>query len=227
MEKSPMNILALDTVTSTLSVTAKGPNGTVTISIADGGQHAERLIDAIDRAIALAGFSARETSLVVCAEGPGSFTGLRLGYSAAKAVELSANCPLLPLPTLPCYARDFSEWPGIVLSVLDAKKSRFYAQAFRRGTPVTEALDIDESGITRFVDREERVLVVGPDASLFAERLRHAFPDLDVTSIPIVHSGISAILCEFAETSVSQYTSNVPDHSGPVYVRKSDAETSG
>jgi len=220
-----MNILAIDTITPVLAVTAKGPSGKITVAITDGGQHADKLVDAIDRAIALAGFSARETELVTCAEGPGSFTGLRLAWSAAKAISLAAECPLIPAPPLPCYAIPFADWPGAVVSVLDAKKNRFYAQVFRRGKSVTEALDMEEKGLMGFVDPSERILVTGPDAILFAEQLHSAIPGLDVTALPSGLSGISGELAEFAEIAFPGYTDGVPDHAGPIYVRKSDAET--
>jgi universal bacterial protein YeaZ len=220
-----MNILAIDTITPVLAVTAKGETGKITIAISEGGQHAEKLVDAIDRAIALAGFSARETELVTCAEGPGSFTGLRLAWSAAKAVSLAAECPLIPVAPLPCYALPFADWPGVVVSVLDAKKNRFYAQVFRRGKAVTEALDMEEKNILEYIDPSERVLVTGPDAFLFAERLNAAVPGLDVTALPSGLGGISGELAEFAENTFPGYTEGVPDHAGPIYVRKSDAES--
>jgi tRNA threonylcarbamoyladenosine biosynthesis protein TsaB len=224
METFPMNTLAIDTITPALSVTASGKNGRVTISILGGGQHATPLVDVMNRAISLAGFEPRETGLVTCAEGPGSFTGLRLAWSSAKAISLASLCPLVPAPPLSLYAAPFSSWPGAVISVLDAKKNRFYAQAFRNGSAVTEALDIDPSTIRDFTDPEERILVTGPDADTFKERVDSAIPGLSVTSIPYGVGGISAEMAEFAEKAVSGYTEACPDHAGPVYVRKSDAE---
>ncbi len=220
-----MNILAIDTVTPVLSVTASSDsNGTITISVASGGQHAERMLEAIDQAANLAGFDARDTELVACAEGPGSFTGLRLAFSAAKAIAMAADCPLVPVPTLPCYASPFAGCPGCVISVLDAKKNRFYAQVFRRGQAVTEALDIDERAIMEYVDVSERIFVVGPDAELFSEKLTAAVPALDVTPLPSAELGISAELIKVAKNYRQSYTENVPDYAGPIYVRKSDAE---
>lgn len=220
-----MNILAIDAATPVLSISAYGPAGNVTLSIATGAQHAEKIVGAIDTAIGLAGFSARETELIACAEGPGSFTGLRLGYAAAKGLQLAANCRLFPIPTLPCYAESFHTWPGVVVSVIDAKKNRFYAQIFRRGDAVTDALDIGAAEIRSYVDQSERILITGPDAELFSEALENTIPDLDITVIPAGIDGISHIMAEFAKNKSGEYTDIVPDHAGPLYVRKSDAET--
>jgi len=220
-----MNILAIDSITPVLSVSALGPSGKATVSVSSPGQHAENLLAVIERTLELAGFSARGTELVVCAEGPGSFTGLRLAYASAKAIQLAADCPLFPVPPLPCYALPFATWPGAVVSVLDAKKKRFYAQVFRRGTATTEAMDIGERELMRYVDPAERILVTGPDAVLFADLLALAVPGLDLCVVPSGERGIADILIQFAENHFPAYTGKIPDHAGPVYVRKSDAET--
>lgn len=219
-----MNTLAIDTITSALSVTASGKNGRVTVSIVEGGQHASPLVDVIDRAISLAGFSPRETELVTCAEGPGSFTGLRLAWSSAKAISLASLCPLIPAPPLALYASPFASWPGAVIAVLDAKKNRFYAQVFRKGEAVSGALDIDPADARAYIDPAERVLVTGPDAEPFKERLDSAIPALDVTALPSGRNGISELMAEFAERAFSGYTEACSDQAGPIYVRKSDAE---
>ena len=220
-----MNILAIDSVTSILSVTASGQNGTVTVALDSGTQHAETLVALIEKAVSLAGFTARETERVACAEGPGSFTGLRIAYAAAKGIVLASNAKFVPVPTLPCYASGFESWPGAVVSALDAKKGRFYVQVFRKGTAMTGPLDISAHEVMEFLDPAERILVTGPDAELFVEELSLSCAGLDLVSYNRCHTGISAILAEFAKKKGSEYTEIVPDHAGPTYVRKSDAET--
>ena len=206
-------------------MTAKCPAGTATLSLDSSKQHAETIIDLIQRSVALAGFSVKETNLVVCAEGPGSFTGLRLAYATAKGIQLAAHCPLFPVKGLGCYAQSAFSWPGAVIAVLDAKKNRFYIQIFRKGEAVTEALDIGESEVLQYLDAEERILVTGPDAVLFTEQFSNANPGFDICAIPSGLNGISEILAGIAEINFPLYTEVVPDHAGPVYVRKSDAET--
>jgi tRNA threonylcarbamoyladenosine biosynthesis protein TsaB len=220
-----MNILAVDTVTPILSVTAHGKAGVVTITIASLVQHAEHLVDAIESAISLAGFTPKETELVAVPEGPGSFTGLRIAYSAAKAIQLAASCPLYPVPTLDCYADGSENFKGLVVSVLDAKKGRFYVRLFRSGSPVTESLDLHASALRAYLDPEEKILVTGPDAILFAEEFTGLNPDISCTIETTGNNGISSVLAEFAKSGRTFYTQRIPDHAGPVYVRKSDAES--
>ncbi|ULQ59755.1 tRNA (adenosine(37)-N6)-threonylcarbamoyltransferase complex dimerization subunit type 1 TsaB [Brucepastera parasyntrophica] len=220
-----MNIISIDTITGMLSVSALGPKGQATVLFDFKGHHAEYITDALSKAVDSAGFSPEKTELVVCAEGPGSFTGLRIGFSAAKAVQLAAGCPLFPIQPLVCYAYPFSSWPGAVISVLDAKKGRFYVQIFRQGQPTTEALDISEKEIFPYIDPAERLLITGPDAALFAERLGRENPKMDIFSCISGTKGISLEMALMAE-SLYNDEKKIPDHAGPVYVRKSDAENS-
>lgn len=219
-----MNILAIDTITPILSVSASGPSGISTLEIDSGSQHAEKIVDALAQVSAISGFEPRETSAVCVPAGPGSFTGLRLAWAAARGLQLAARCSVYPIPSLECYAARFADWPGVVLSSIDAKKNRFYIQAFRRGTAVTEALDQDAQKASSLVDPAERILVTGPDAVLFGTVLRDVLPVSDITIIPSGQNGASKEFIEFANSNRVRYTHTIPDHEGPVYVRKSDAE---
>lgn len=220
-----MNIIAIDSITPVLSISAKGPLGTATLAISDTGQHAGHILTLTDSVLSIAGFRAIETNLVLCPEGPGSFTGLRLAWSTSKAIQLASQCILQPIPTLACYALEFSQWPGAVISVIDAKKNRFYVQVYRRGINSTDSLDISPSEITTYVDREERILITGPDSKLFASLIEQEIPNLDISISTTGANGISHNMLLFAEKNFTVYTKQVNDYAGPKYVRKSDAET--
>lgn len=222
-----MNIIAIDTITPTLSISARGPSGTATLSICNTGQHAQHIITLLDSVLNIAGFSAIETTMVLCPEGPGSFTGLRLAWSTARAIQLASNCILQPIPPLECYTLELLNWPGVVIAVLDAKKNRFYVQFFRCGAKATEPLDISPIEISLYIDKEERILITGPDAELFDSLVSQQIPNLDITVNKTGLNGISYNMLLFAEKNKQDYnTKQVNDSDGPLYVRKSDAESS-
>ncbi len=219
-----MNIVAIDTSTATLSVSVGAADKTYTLSSDGLGQHAEQLSDFISEALRLANVAETQLDMIVCPLGPGSFTGLRLSWAAAKALQLASGCPLTAVSSLACYARSGALWPGVVISALDAKRQRFYTQVFRRGIAVTEPLDIHAGDVRGYLDPEERILITGPDAVLFQDELLSAHPALDLTCLPSATGGISADMLFFAKMKDSCYTTIVADHEGPLYVRKSDAE---
>ena len=210
-----MNVLAIDTLTSTLSVAAQGPNGLVTQSFAGKGpSHAERLLPLIDATVSAAGFTAANTDMVLTPEGPGSFTGLRLGFAAAKALQLSSNSCFIPIPTLPCIASQYEAWNGNIAAVIDAKRDRFYIQLFKNGTAVTEAFDKTAA---------EEWLVTGYGTAAFKNAAA-------ISQSNILFHFIEADTLSFAYSMIKymqkhgNVLKNAADYAGPQYVRKSDAE---
>lgn len=219
-----MNMVAIDTVSSIISVSAAGPAGRCTMTFESTVQHAETLTDLLEKTITIAGFTPRETRQVVCAEGPGSFTGLRIAYAAAKGLQFAADCPLVAVPTLYCYAHPFLSWNGTLISVMDARKNRFYTQCFVHGKQTGEPQDNTPEEIFSQLDQKSSVLVTGPDADLFISRADPEFDNSRILSIPSGKNGISSVMIEIALGGETPYTCSVPDYAGPRYVRKSDAE---
>lgn len=87
-----MNIVCIDTCFSSVAITAQGNAGTFTSVFTPAkARHSAILIPAIETAVKQAGFSINETDVLVCPQGPGGFTGLRLAYSTAKAIQLQTN----------------------------------------------------------------------------------------------------------------------------------------
>lgn len=219
-----MNVLAIDTLTSTLSVAAYGPNGLVTQSFAGNGpSHAERLLPLIDAAVSAAGFTAADTETVLAPEGPGSFTGLRLGFAAAKALQLSSNSSFIPIPTLPCIASQYEAWNGNIAVIIDAKRERFYAQLFKNGKAVTEAFDKPAADLLPHFSENEEWLVTGYGTLAFKNAAAIAqscicFRFIETDPLSFAHTMIIYM------QKYGHMLKDAADYAGPEYIRKSDAE---
>lgn len=219
-----MNILAIDTLSSTLSVAAQGPKGLFTQSFTGKApSHAEQLLPLIESAVTTAGFTAFDAELVLTPEGPGSFTGLRLGYAAAKAFQLSSNIRFIPIPTLPCIAAQYETWEGNIATVIDAKRDRFYIQLFKDGQPVTEVFDKTATDMLSYFIGNELWLITGYGTAAFKQAIainqtgcNLRFIETDPLSF--AHSMIRYVQ-RYADT-----LSEAADYAGPQYIRKSDAE---
>lgn len=219
-----MNILAIDTLSSTLSIAAQGPNGFVNQSFAGKGpSHAERLLPLIEAAVSAAGFTAAETETVLAPEGPGSFTGLRLGFAAAKALQLSSDSRFIPIPTLPCIASQYESWNGNIAALIDAKRERFYIQLFKNGKAVTDAFDKTAQDMLPYFSETEEWLVTGYGTAAFKKATA-------ITESNIRFKFIEADSLSFAHAMIDYMQRNrdilqeAADYAGPQYVRKSDAE---
>ena len=72
--------------------------------------HAEKIYDAVDYVLKTAGLSINELYAIAISSGPGSFTGLRIGMSAAKGLAFGASLPIIPVPTFEALALQLSSF---------------------------------------------------------------------------------------------------------------------
>ncbi len=130
-----MTVLAIDT-SATLCAAAllDAVAGRVLASeVRDIGKgHAEVLMDVIETALARAGITYGDLSRIVVTVGPGSFTGVRIGVSAARGFALALGVPAVGITTLEAIAADEAALhPGKpVLAVIDAGRGEVYAGLF-------------------------------------------------------------------------------------------------
>jgi tRNA threonylcarbamoyladenosine biosynthesis protein TsaB len=238
-----MNILAIDTATSILSAALETEKGVFAFEADAGRQHSGLLMDTFDMLIKTAGLMPGELEGVVCLKGPGSFTGLRIGFAAAKGLALSLGIPFASVPTLDCMARPFSVWPGIVLPLIDAKKSCFFTALYRGGRRISGYLDAGlpvisaaaRKALSEVPEGEKRLLLTGPDAGMFFRELAALSggngdpPPLpaDICRVdPEFRRGKAWDLLVIAK-NLDIFNNMVEEvFSGPEYIRKSDAELS-
>ena len=224
-----MTILAIDTATDILALglSVKETEKRYYLEVAGGLKHSELIMDAIDTLLNIASIARKDLEAVACMEGPGSFTGLRIGFSAAKGISLALGIPVIPVPTLDCMAAPFLFWPGTVLPVIDAKKKSFFTALFRQDKRISDYLDLDMEALIKIIDNspehrksaDTSLLVTGPAVQLALPGLKAAFPHTVADNIR--KRGYAAELLNIA-AGKDIITSN--HAAGPLYLRKSDAE---
>lgn len=131
-------ILAIDTASRALSI-ALGQDGGPSFAahqMRARGQ-AENLMPMIQRAFDATNTSVADLNGLAVSVGPGTFTGLRIGLAAARAMRVALQVPLMGMTSLEVLAagaaRRYPDRP--VLAVLDARRDQVYGQLFRRGVP--------------------------------------------------------------------------------------------
>lgn len=125
-------ILAIESATSCGSV-ALVSGGAVRAEafLAPGQRASGSYISAVETLFAAAGVATGDVSAVAVSAGPGAFTGLRVGMSAAKGFCFGWGVPLVPVSTLLALAHRFPGEGRIVCPVLDARRGEVYAALFR------------------------------------------------------------------------------------------------
>ena len=141
--------LALETASDRASV-AVGLTAADAVeeSLVGARRHAGALLPMVEAALRRRGVTLGELRALVLSDGPGSFTGLRVGATAAKALARTRGLSLRVAPSLMARAAGVAGEPGaLVLAVSDALRGEVYAGAFRfeAGRVVTEL----EPGVRR------------------------------------------------------------------------------
>lgn len=140
--------------------------------------HAEALIPLIARVMQEAKLAFGDLDRIVVTTGPGSFTGLRVGISAARALALAAKIPAVGVSTLSAYAAPYlgADNKSPVVVAIDARHDQAYLQVFDAGgkTLVAPRLAPLQDAIRAASDAPSRI--VGSAARSVAERLTSAAP---------------------------------------------------
>ena len=130
--------LALDTATEQASVALGQPGAgsdAVEENLTGARRHAGALLPMVQRLLRRAGITLDDLRGIVLSDGPGSFTGLRVGASVAKALVQARRLPLWTAPSLLVRAASVARPETLVLALSNALRGEVYAAAYRFGAP--------------------------------------------------------------------------------------------
>jgi len=126
-----MKILAFDTSNDGLSVALLENEKTLQlIEIAENGKQTELLVVLIEEILRNNKIWYQDLNLIATTKGPGSFTGIRVGLSCAKALQIATNLPLITLDSLLVIAHKYRTQNGKILAAIDAKMNEFFIAEF-------------------------------------------------------------------------------------------------
>lgn len=175
-----------------------------------------KLLPAIDSVMKELALTPKDLEAAVVTAGPGSFTGLRVGLSALKALTFAYDTPVYAVPTLDALAYPYRNAIEIVIPVIESRRDKFFHAIFMRGQKVSSEDDLDVCQILAKVDSEADILVCGQAAPRFAELcllhspLRHVrffAPENDATDS----------LFEIAEWMIARGDPPLEESSGSLY----------
>lgn len=170
-----MKILAFDTTNITLSV-AILDDGKVLAqkNIMEPNQHSSMLVPLIEECLRSAKIWYEDLNLVAFTNGPGSFTGIRVGFSCAKAIAVATNLPVVAVSSLEVIAYSYRNQNKKVLVVNDASLGELFVQEFDENyTPVLEPILISLEEIGNYLPKDEFILA-GSAKNMIKNDLKNA-----------------------------------------------------
>lgn len=182
-----MKILAIDTTTKYLCLGAYDGRTIYEYNVALGQQLSARLVPTLSRIFKALDWKADDIDYFACGLGPGSFTGVRIGLSAVKAMAWSLKKALVGVSTLDILALNgLSAQARVIVPVIDAKRGLVYASIYRRNKDsVTRVsaymlLEIEElaAKLSKTGLPLNQAVIFGDAAALYKEKILRLAPKL-------------------------------------------------
>lgn len=151
-------LLAIDATANSCSVAASDGERSTSEVRTEARAHARLLLPMIQRSLTAMGWDRADIDAVVYGAGPGSFTGLRIGFGIAQGMAYGLSRPMVPVGSLECAAfKAMRDYPAVqqVSVVLDARMGELYGATFTR----------DDSQLRQIRDAR---LISGTDATFFS-----------------------------------------------------------
>ena len=153
-------ILNIETATKNCSVSlAKNGETIVSKELNNGNySHAEKLHQFIKQVVEESEIELTELKAIAVSKGPGSYTGLRIGVSAAKGLCFALDIPLIAIDTLQALALSTSISKGLIIPLLDARRMEVYSAVFNSENKINREVRaeiISEDSFSTYLNEQE------------------------------------------------------------------------
>lgn len=225
-----MRILGVES-SATAASAAVTENGIVkSLQFSNTGlTHSQTLMPMIDNALKSAAININDIDYIAVSNGPGSFTGVRIGVAAVKGLAQPLNIKCVGISSLEAIAKPLEGTGVLAVSVMDARCKQFYtasfdcSNGFERVTP-DEALSFDELK-ERLLGTEKRIILIGDGANLCFDMIKEYIPSVGIAS-PVFKYQSAASVAILAEQKITDNPGIAVSAASllPEYLRVSQAE---
>lgn len=177
-----MKVLAIDAAGKGLSLAVAEEDRLIASATLNVGlTHSQRLLPMLQAMLEAAGLTVKDMDMIAVVNGPGSFTGLRIGIATAKGLAEGAKKPLLTVSTLEAEAYAVRGMGGYICPLLDARRNEVYTALYdNSGTEIWQPMAISPDGlaerlnelIDKQADENQRIVLVGDAAALYIDKLK-------------------------------------------------------
>ncbi len=224
-----MLILAFETSAKAASVALMDGQKLLGESYQNTGlTHSQTLMVMAEDVLKQCGKTAADVQAVAVAEGPGSFTGVRIGVAAAKGFSWGRQIPCYGTSTLEAMAESLGVYSGIVCPVMDARRSQVYNALFRAEAGKLTRLTPDRAIALSDLENELKelenpIFLVGDGSNLCYNTLVSTVPGLVLPPEHRMHQravGVAILAARQADAGITPSGNELT----PNYLRLSQAE---
>lgn len=192
--------------------------------------HSQTLLPMIDQVVTMSGIALEELDGIAVSEGPGSFTGLRIGSSTAKGMALALKKPVVPVPTLEGLAYRLAWADGVICPLMDARRNQVYTGVYRFAENGTLECMVPQTAIalSEIIQKinalGEKVHYLGDGTTVYQEILqKETIVTFDIAPLHMNRQSAAAVAALGALYLEQGKGVDAKEHT-PVYLRQSQAE---
>ena len=193
-----------------------------------GLTHSTTLMPMIDALLRYADVHIEDVDLFAVSNGPGSFTGVRIGVSTVKGMAMAADKPCIGVSTLESTAYNLAGYSGIVCCAMDARCGQVYTALFRFAGAKAERLLPDSAMAITDLETilrayQEPICFVGDGAALCYDAMRLSLPQAELAGAHLRYPRASGVAEAVRQGDLAQAACSAAQLSVS-YLRLSQAE---
>lgn len=223
-----MKILAIDTSSKICSVSIlEDCNVILEKHTNDEKTHSQNLMLLIDELFKETNLSLNDINLLACCQGPGSFTGIRIGIATIKAFSDAKNIPVVGVTSLESLAYNIQD-TGLIVSLIDAKNDNVYYSLFtNNGKLYSQIGDYKSDSIQNILDDlsiyDDKLIFVGDASKVHYEKIMQNIKNpIFAKESQNLQTSIS-----IGKSAYNKFKNGITGDSNsisPIYLKKSQAE---
>lgn len=217
-----MLLLALDTATELASLALlEGESLLGEYALESPGTYLERLLPAIEELLGAAGRTMDEVEAIAVSQGPGNFTGLRIGVATAKALAWAQQRPLVAVSTLEVLAAQIPFQPHPIAVLVDAKRNEVFFGLFLCPQDLPQGLDgprrLPVAALPPLLTPP--LVLTGPGLNRYGDFLKEHLPPSILWAPPEMRHPRAGTLARLARRFLSEGRESAPESLAPTYLR--------
>ncbi len=224
-----MKILGVESSATAASVAIYSDGKILTQSFSNTGlTHSQTLLPMVYKTLKMACLSINDIDYIAVSNGPGSFTGVRIGVSLVKGLAQPSNIKCVQVSTLEAISKPLENTGCYAVSVMDARCNQVYTaqfdceNGFKRVTE-DEAITIDELG-EKLKAINKPIVLIGDGTNVAYNKLKDIIPDIKVSSPTIRYQSASSVCLIASEKIEEGFCGDSAQDILPNYLRLSQAE---
>lgn len=183
-----MAILAIDTSTSWMCVALEEEGKIIEIKELNHNDHSSKLMPAIEKLMNKYKINVTSLEKIIVGNGPGSYTGTRIGVTVAKTMAWGLDIPIVPVSTLKLFAYSQINHEGLICAMQDAKRRHVFASAYQpNGQNLEEKIEasyVHISDVLSQIEPSDNPVFIGLNIDQYEEEIMNDFPNALIVSNP-------------------------------------------